>query len=372
MKSTIEDIRQKIQDHYYENEEHIRLNIVVRLLEKLGWDIWNPKEVFAELLVSPDEDKTKVDLALFANNYSPSVFIEIKYLGKISDRLSAIERQLRNYNRDNTATFSVITDGRFWRFYYSQTGGEFSQKSFKQIDLINDDIEDIELHFISFLGKEDIQSGNAGREAAKYLALNRKQQAMEDSLLPARRMIQEPPYLSLPECLVSLVKERNIPITIEEAIEYIKAAPTKKIEPLDQPSISKSELFNEDRNYAYDNTIEDLRFTKIIQGKIENRYLSSWSELLRYALKLGLDKGHSLDELKSLTSLKLKPGLVRDDGYRPVLDTKISMQDVPASRAAISLRKLAQKLKLRLYVEYEWGEQSPKAGKRGLIKENVI
>ena len=59
MKSTIEDIRQKIQDHYYENEEHIRFNIVIRLLEKLGWDIWNPKEVFAEFLVFPDEDKTK-------------------------------------------------------------------------------------------------------------------------------------------------------------------------------------------------------------------------------------------------------------------------------------------------------------------------
>ncbi len=208
MKSTIEDIRQKIQDHYYENEEHIRLNIVVRLLEKLGWDIWNPKEVFAELLVSPDEDKTKVDLALFANNYSPSVFIEIKYLGKISDRLSAIERQLRNYNRDNTATFSVITDGRFWRFYYSQTGGEFSQKCFKQIDLINDDIEDIEL----------IINGNAEREAAKYLALGQKQKAMEDSILQAKRMIQEPPYPRLPECLVNLVKEKNIPITIEEAV----------------------------------------------------------------------------------------------------------------------------------------------------------
>jgi hypothetical protein len=36
MKSTIEDIRQKIQDHYYENEEHIRLNIA---LAKIHWGL---------------------------------------------------------------------------------------------------------------------------------------------------------------------------------------------------------------------------------------------------------------------------------------------------------------------------------------------
>jgi predicted type IV restriction endonuclease len=96
MNTIIEDIKQKIANNFYSNEEHIRLNIVIRLLEKLGWDIWNPKEVCAEFFVSPEEDKTKVDLALFVNNYSPSVFIEIKYLGKIFDKLSQIENNNNN------------------------------------------------------------------------------------------------------------------------------------------------------------------------------------------------------------------------------------------------------------------------------------
>ncbi len=77
MKTTIEDIRQKIINNSYLNEEHIRLNLISRLLQKLGWNIWNPEEVNAEYKVS-DEDQTKVDLALFINNYPPSVFIEIK------------------------------------------------------------------------------------------------------------------------------------------------------------------------------------------------------------------------------------------------------------------------------------------------------
>ena len=54
----------------------------------------------------------------------------VEYVGKIDSDLLRIEQQLRDYNRNNTAQFSIITDGRKWRFYYSQTGGEFSHKCF--------------------------------------------------------------------------------------------------------------------------------------------------------------------------------------------------------------------------------------------------
>ena len=370
MKSVIEDIRLKIQNNYYVNEEHIRFNLVIRLLEKLGWDIWNPKEVYAELLVAPDEDKTKVDLALFTSTYSPSVFIEIKYLGKLFEKLSIIERQLRNYNRDNTATFSVITDGRIWRLYYSQTGGEFSQKCFKQIDLVADDIEDIELHFIGFLSKEEIKNGNAEREATKYLALTQKQKAMEDSILQARRMIQEPPYPSLPECLVNLVTERGIPLTIEDAIEYIKASPAKKLEPIEHSFSDRSSRPIEDTNSYM--ASEDLRFTRILRGKVADFDSNSWNELLRYALKLAIEKGLSLSDLNSLTNLNIEAGLNNKHGFRPIPGNKMSMQYVPATKAADNLIKVAKKLRLPLFVEFEWREKSPNAGKRGLIKENLI
>ncbi len=369
MKSTIEDIRTKIRDNAYSCEEHIRLNLIIRLLEKLGWDIWNPKEVCAEFVVSPDEDKTKVDLALFAQTHKPSVFIEIKFFGQLFERLSIVERQLRNYNRDNTATFSVITDGRYWRLYYSQTAGEFSQKCFKQIDILSDDLEDTELHFVGFLSKEELQNGNAEKEATKYLALNQEQKAMEDSILHAKRMIQEPPYPSLPECLVNLVKEKGIVITVDKAIEYIKTAQTKKIEtPETTVIIDRKEKAPEYKNHF--STADDLRFTKILYGRLEDFDSNSWNELLRYALKLALDKGLSLSELSNLTNLNIKQGIHNERGFRPVRGNKISMQEVPATKAANNLRKLAQKLKLRLFVEFEWREKSPNAGMRGQIKEN--
>jgi len=231
MNEIIEEIRKYINSGYFKNEENIRFSLVARILQKLGWDIWNPKEVATEFPVLPNEDSTRVDIALFDNTPSPSVFIETKALGKLETELEKYEVQLRDYNRNNTALFSIITDGREWRFYYSQTGGEFSQKCFKVLDLLNDDVDNIELSFYTFLSKEDIRSGKAKNEAETYLKLTRKQRAMEDALPQARRQILESPFPSLPEALVKIVVEEGYTVSIEEASRFVKKQVTKKPKP---------------------------------------------------------------------------------------------------------------------------------------------
>ena len=137
MKDVLEDIAARLRANEYANEEHIRLSLVARLLQALGWNIWNPQEVNTEFCATRNEDSTRVDVALFVRRTDPSVYIEVKALGKIDKNLADIERQMRDYNRNNTAEFSVLTDGRKWRFYLSQTGGEFSQKFFKEVDLLD-------------------------------------------------------------------------------------------------------------------------------------------------------------------------------------------------------------------------------------------
>ena len=120
MKSTLDDIRRKLADGVYKNEEHVRLSLVARILGELGWDLWNPSEVNSEFIAVPNEDSTRVDLALFLNPYSPpSVYVEVKAVGKLQGDIGQFEIQLRDYNRNNTAVFSVITDGQRWNFYYS-------------------------------------------------------------------------------------------------------------------------------------------------------------------------------------------------------------------------------------------------------------
>jgi predicted type IV restriction endonuclease len=222
MRDTIIDIRNKIASGAYKNEEHVRLQIVVRILSELGWKIWDPAEVNCEFNPVPHEDKTRVDIALFSKPRAPDVFIETKPLGGITKNLEEAETQLRNYNRDNTALISIITDGRIWRFYLPRTAGKFSEKCFKVIDLQDNDLDDVQNSFFKFLKKDEIISGNAEREANGYLRLSEKQRAMEDALPQAKRAVMESPYPSLPEALAKIVlSEKGLTITTGEAQKFI-------------------------------------------------------------------------------------------------------------------------------------------------------
>jgi Type I restriction enzyme R protein N terminus (HSDR_N) len=227
MKDTLLDIRQKLQDSAYNNEEHVRLSLVSRVLQELGWDIWNPHEVNSEFRVLPQEDSSHLDLALFLAPYQPMVFIEVKSVGRLTGNIGRIERQLRDYNRNNTALFSIITDGQKWLFYYSQTGGEFSQKRFKALDILEDNVNDLQMYFDLLLSKERIRNGNAEREAKDYLQLSRKQRAMEDALPRAKRLVNEPPFPTLPQAVVNLTREAGYTVSIEEASQFIQENATR-------------------------------------------------------------------------------------------------------------------------------------------------
>ena len=62
MRDTLVDIHEKLRNGSYQNEEHVRLSLVARILQELDWDIWNPREVNAEF-VAAELDKTLPCLA---------------------------------------------------------------------------------------------------------------------------------------------------------------------------------------------------------------------------------------------------------------------------------------------------------------------
>ncbi|MBI5474866.1 MAG: type I restriction enzyme HsdR N-terminal domain-containing protein [Ignavibacteriae bacterium] len=227
MIETIDDICSKLSEGIYYNEEHVRVCIVLRLLNELGWDIWNPTEVNTEYKPVRYEDATRVDIALFCNSFSPAVFIEVKAVGRIEGELARIEQQLRDYNRNNTAEFSFITDGQKWRLYYSQTGGEFSQKCFKTFDLLEEETEDIARFLQLFLSKEKLVNGEGRQEATTYLRLSQRQRALEDSFPKAKRISQEPPFPRLPDALMNLMRQAGFDISEPEATSFITDATTR-------------------------------------------------------------------------------------------------------------------------------------------------
>lgn len=380
MKDMISDIHQKLVSSAYNNEEHVRLSLIARVLQNLGWNIWDPCEVNSEYNATPLEDSTRVDIALFSTARRPDVFIEVKAVGKLSsDSLQKAERQLRNYNRDNTALFSIITDGRFWRFYLSQSGGKFSEKCFKVIDFLTDDLDGIEVTLSTFLKKSEIENGKASSEAQTFLRLTEIQRVMEDLLPQARKVILEPPFPSLPDALIELVAEEGFTINLEGAQDFIKetanrippslqpspTVPIKKLAAVPQPVF---ETTAEILSFPPDGP-PDLRHAKIIDARIGARIPNTWNNLLSSAIHISLEKQVPINELQSM-SIPIKEGQVSTEGYHPLTGTGISYQNVESNRAWQLTFDLVKKLNVEVLVKFRWPEKDGAAhpGKLGLLQ----
>lgn len=297
MKDVLKDIRYKLENHLYQCEEHIRLSLVARLLNELGWDIWNPLEVNSEYKPVPSEDATKVDIALFQTKYIPAAYIEIKQHGKLDKEISKIEKQLRDYCRDNTALFAIMTDGEKWRFYYSQTGGEFSQKCFKALDIRNDDLDELAEAFRLFLSKDSIESGEAKKEAEDYLQLNQKQRAIEDSIQLAKKIVLEPPFPRLTEVIVSVVAQSGITITESEAEAYLLENSSRiRTMPTEAEKQTANTNPNNGRQISYhgDECLQPPNFAKKdpVRVFVIDQWYSAqtWQQVKEFTYKVILDK----------------------------------------------------------------------------------
>jgi len=360
MREILEDVRKLIQNGDYKNEEHIRLSLVCRILSKIGWDIWNPREVNTEFPPIPSEDKTKVDIALFAQEVSPSVFIEVKALGKINENnLVEIERQVRDYNRNNTALFSVITDGKLWRLYYSQTGGEFHHKCFKDFDLLQDDLEDIEQTFYLFFGKKNIINGFAQEKANQYLQLNKRQKIVQEVLPQAKKMIQEPPYPTLIQSIKILAKQKGVDLGEKEIKEILGNPPLPPDGPPPPPPPGVGQIDP--------NNPGDLRFTRV-DGTIGEKSARTWKDLVDIGIKLLMQNGYDINRINALFPVNLKEGIYTSEGYSQVGELNISSQGMDANNSAKTLVLIAQKLNCRLKLIVLWYGKSPRAGKQGIIE----
>lgn len=146
-----------------------------------------------------------------------------------------IERQTRDYNRNNTAPISIITDGQSWRFYLSQTGGEFSQKRFFELDLLDNhrESDDLQSEFHKFLSVEEIRSGEATQMAIHYLKRSRKEKLMEDAYPQAIESSKIDPATSLAAHLIKLTAELGEHVTSEEAVNYCR----ERLGKVEKPSV---------------------------------------------------------------------------------------------------------------------------------------
>jgi hypothetical protein len=330
MLETLLDIRQRLLNKEYHNEEHVRLSLVARVVQALGWDIWNPTEVYTEFKATKKEDNTRVDVALFTHDFEgTAIFIECKGVGAFASDLAAVERQLRDYNRDHTALFTVITDGRHWRFYFSFTSGEFKDKLFCKFDLQQDGLDEIAGYLEAFLHRDNILNQSARQKAEAYLMLGKKERAMQDVLPDAQKLVTLPPFPSLPEAMVQLLAAKVLTITPTEAQAFLMSSieePTKKMaqekafQPVIKPIVAKPKAVINAAAAAVSANSEVVEFVLVL-NRLGIRATADWDPATR-KLRMRAGSTAMLKDSKSLplVSAALRKQLLQQKILVPLAD----------------------------------------------------
>jgi len=346
MKKTLEDIRTRLHENEYKNKEHFRISLVLRILQMLGWNLWNPNEFYPDYIFSPKKNQFQVDVALFAVPPAPSVFIEIKPPEKFEQNIKEFELLLNDFERSNITLFTVLTDGTHWRLYYSQTDEKFSYTCFKTINIIEDNIDEMKSSFETYLSKSQITNGNAQRDAKNSLWQNIITQAVTEVIPKAHILVNKKPYPRLPQAVVQLVTVKGFKVTEEEVIKILENMENQKPphpETIPAPSTVKTPIKEEavkketiKKEAVQEKAIkEDIIKFDLLDKKYS---VPSWKELLikvcdviyelhssefHKCLKLGSDKGYyfskNIDDLK-----KNEPLPIGDNKYYVMtnLDTK--------------------------------------------------
>lgn len=157
---TILDVRNKIVAGVFVNEDHVSKGVVLRLLGELDWDVHDPNAVCSEHRIG----ERRVDYALVREPFGPVVLIEVKRVGKLRAKG---EEQLFDYCAKRGVPLAVLTDGKEWRFYFPAGMGNYEQRRFATVHLVDDDATDCALRLLRYLGFGGVRSGESQTNAMR-------------------------------------------------------------------------------------------------------------------------------------------------------------------------------------------------------------
>ncbi len=185
----IKEIRDHLTRGDFANEAQVSRSVVMRLLDTLGWDVWNPKVVSPEFSI----ERRKVDYALCHPPSKPSVFIEVKDVGKANAKG---EDQLFDYCFRQGIPLAVLTDGRSWGFFFPAGQGSYQERRFATVDLVDDDSAESAERISRYLAFETVRAGEAHRRAYDdYYAFRQQSEAIASFEAVWAELLREPPQI---------------------------------------------------------------------------------------------------------------------------------------------------------------------------------
>lgn len=150
----------------------------MRLLQQLGWDVYDPIRVSSEFRIG----SRKVDYALLHDPFGAVVLIEVKDVGKASTRG---EDQLFDYCLKQGVPVAVLTDGRTWNFYWPAGRGNYAQRRFAVSDLVDHEASECASVLNRYLAFDAVTSGQFEEAARSDYAAYQQQIVAKQQFAPA-------------------------------------------------------------------------------------------------------------------------------------------------------------------------------------------
>src|SRR5918994_6445412 len=193
VKEDLLDIRAGIKAGRYVNEATVSQGIVQRLLDALGWPVYDTEIVAPEYSLGT----RRVDYALCHPPREPVILVEVKQVGQSK----GADRQLFEYAFHKGVPMAILTDGQEWNFFLPTEQGDYSERQLYKLDILERDPHQAESSFKRYLEYDAVRSGQAIEAARRdYRDAARKRQAQRTLPNAWAKLIESEDELLLEFC----------------------------------------------------------------------------------------------------------------------------------------------------------------------------
>ncbi|MBN2020233.1 MAG: hypothetical protein JW749_08415 [Sedimentisphaerales bacterium] len=198
------------------DEAATKQGIILPILQMLGWNIFDIDEVMPEFSTGDG----RVDYSLKLDGYN-KVFIEAK---KTSEDLENHEEQLLSYSFREGVEIAALTNGITWSFYLPTKKGDWKERKFFTIDLVQQEPRDAASKFVELLLKTNVLSGTA-LENADRIYRDRQRKAKVEQALPDVwvKLISEPDPLLIDLLSEATEKQSGFKPDIETVKNFLQS-----------------------------------------------------------------------------------------------------------------------------------------------------
>ena len=197
----VRQVRDRLERSAYPNEMAVRTQIVLPILERLGWPVYDTTKVRHEYSLKFKGTTRFVDLALCVPaSDSPRCIVELK----TPDRDEGDE-QLFEYAFHAGAPIALLTNGEIWRFYHILASGTYNERLVRTLDLRRHPPEEASEALERYLSYPNTESDKASDYARKDLSKRINQDKAKKKIPDAwRHLIQHDSEKRLAKLLIDV------------------------------------------------------------------------------------------------------------------------------------------------------------------------